>query len=291
MKRNNYFYIASYPKSGNTWVRIFIKYLLLYEGKSEDKYEYIKNNFRLNRDLNTGDILSSRDWIDDNLGIDSSDLDINEISLIRSKIGPQRLIFSDNFSFHKVHDAFCLKNGKQLVCSEKCSGAIYIIRHPFDIVISLSNFFKWNIEKSIHFILDNNAYLASSSKRISSQVPQFLGNWSYHVNSWTNQNKIPLLLIKYENLHNYPITTFTEITKFLGIRDDQKLIKKAVESSSFKNLKSKEIKEEGFYESPKNSISFFYKGKIGLGEEKLTQNQQELLLKGFDDMLKKYYPT
>ena len=291
MKVNNYFYIASYPKSGNTWVRIFIKYLLLYKGKSDVNDENIKKNFRLNRDLNTGDILSSRDWIDDNLGIESSDLDIDEISLIRSKIGPQKLIFSDNGSFHKVHDAFYLKNGEQLVCSEKCSGAIYIIRHPFDIVISLSNFFKWNIEKSVNFILDNNAYLASSSKRISSQVPQFLGNWSYHVNSWTNQNKIPLLLIKYENLHNYPITTFKKISKFLGIGDDKELIKKAFESSSFNNLKSKELKEKGFYESPKQSINFFYKGEIGLGKKKLTHNQQELLLKGFDDMLKKYYPT
>ena len=92
MKVNNYFYIARYPKSGNTWVRIFIKYLLLYKEKSEVKDENIKKNFRLNRDLNTGDILSSRDWIDDNLGIESSDLDIRDFT-IRSKTGPQKLTF------------------------------------------------------------------------------------------------------------------------------------------------------------------------------------------------------
>ena len=75
----SYFYIASYPKSGNTWVRIFIKYLHLIK---DCKGDFRNKNFHIdiNNNLNTGEIYSSRSWIDEIIGIDSSDLSSIEIS-------------------------------------------------------------------------------------------------------------------------------------------------------------------------------------------------------------------
>mgnify|MGYP007000279498 CR=1 len=70
MINSDYWYLASYPKSGNTWCRIFIAELTRSTSK---KNNGLNNNFELNKDLNTGDSISSRIWIDDQIGIDSSD--------------------------------------------------------------------------------------------------------------------------------------------------------------------------------------------------------------------------
>ena len=79
MKKDNFWYIVSYPKSGNTWCRVFIKRLLDLKEQSQLKKDSNITKFNINRDLNTGPIISSRSWIDDQLGIESSDLNTKEL--------------------------------------------------------------------------------------------------------------------------------------------------------------------------------------------------------------------
>ncbi len=272
----SYFYIASYPKSGNTWVRIFIKYLHLIK---DCKGDFRNKNFHIdiNNNLNTGEIYSSRSWIDEIIGIDSSDLSSIEISKLRSKIGRKKPIYSEKLNYIKVHDSFKDGNNIKIIDSKGCKGAVYIVRHPYDVACSLSNFFEWNLDDSIKFIIDKNACLTRQKNSLKYQVPQHLGNWSSHVESWLNQKSLPILMVRYEDLHLKKLETFTKISNFLNLSNNSDEIKIAINNSSFKKLKKFEIKNNGFTGSVKVKRQFFNKGEVGVGKRILSDSQKKII--------------
>ncbi|HJX72016.1 MAG TPA: hypothetical protein VJ346_08695, partial [Bacteroidales bacterium] len=65
-------WLASYPKSGNTWFRIFLTNLLNHTNEPVD----INN-------LYPSTIASSRSLFDEATGLESSDLTLDEIELLR----------------------------------------------------------------------------------------------------------------------------------------------------------------------------------------------------------------
>lgn len=282
MKKDNFWYLVSYPKSGNTWCRVFIKKLLDLKEQTQLKNDNDINKFDINRDLNTGTIISNRSWIDDQLGIDSSELTTIELDSVRHKLGCTPQIYSDSLRFHKVHDMYKspYSKGKPIV-SNKCLGAIYLVRNPFDIVISLKHFFDFDIEKSINFILNENSKLNSHHY----QANQFLGSWGNHVMSWTEQKDIPVLLIRYEDLLTSPNKYFLQISKFLKLSESQKLVDKAIKESSFKKLQKLEEEGDGFNEKPKACKKFFRSGSIGEGEKLLNEKQIKRITSSFKNQL------
>ena len=132
-----YWYLASYPKSGNTWCRVFITELRRLTGldsaEATAAAEQKEQERRLNRDLANGSIVISRHWLDDQLGIDSSDLCWAEQDKLRGRVGHQRSLYSECLRDHKVHDAFVSPDsaGRPVVPVEcrcwrlwgECSGA------------------------------------------------------------------------------------------------------------------------------------------------------------------------
>ena len=122
---NNYFFLASYPRSGNTWCRIFIAQILKFTKSKTGSVCDNTQTFNLNEDLQTGAIMSNKDWIDDQIGINSCYLHHWELDKIRGNISQKLKIFSNSPRFHKVHDAFKThySNGKPIVPIEGCMGA------------------------------------------------------------------------------------------------------------------------------------------------------------------------
>ena len=276
-------YIASYPKSGNTWVRIFIIELL----------NLISTNpktIKLNSDICTGEIVSSRMWVDDQLGITSSDLDEKELFNIRYKLGSTPYTYSDKYSFHKVHDSFVSPTSQKspIVSLKNCKGIIYIIRNPIDIVISLSHYYSWDYEKSIEFMINSQSSLCSRQDKSFTQVKQHLGRWDEHVLSWTSKKITPLIIIRYEDLINFPYKNFSKISEFLYITNNKELINSAIEKTSFENLKQKEIDEGGFVENSSKKGKFFRSGKVGEGYKKLNKDQLNKLNFEFGKTLQKW---
>ena len=110
MKIEPYWFLVSYPKSGNTWCRIFLSDLhnLISVNKGLIK-EYELN---LKTDLRTGEIISKRIWLDDQLGFDSSDLDFNELDNLRGKIEYNKTLYSEYRRYYKVHDSFYTYSNK-----------------------------------------------------------------------------------------------------------------------------------------------------------------------------------
>ena len=274
-----YWYLASYPKSGNTWCRVFITELRRLAGldsaEATAAAQQEEQELRLNRDLATGSIVSSRHWLDDQLGIDSSDLSWAELDKVRGRAGHQRALYAECQRYHKVHDAFVSPDsaGRPVVPVEGCRGAVVVIRHPADVAVSLSHFFSWPLERCLAFLLDEQAGLCRSSKRGGQQVRQFMGTWANHVHSWLDQQQIPILLLRYEDLLAEPQLQFSQLARFLELPAEHELIAEAVRNTSFQTLRAKEEQEGGFHERPDGCERFFRSGRSGEGKEQLNSDQ------------------
>ena len=204
-----------------------------------------ERELRLNRDLATGSIMSSRHWLDDQLGIDSSDLRWDELNKLRGRVGHQRALYSECLRYHKVHDAFVSPDsaGRPVVPVQGCCGAVVVIRHPADVAVSLSHFFSWELERCVDFLLDEQAGLCRSSKRGGQQVRKFMGTWANHVTSWVDQQQIPVLALRYEDLLAQPDEHFGRLASFLDLPDEREVIRQTVAITRFEKLRAKEDEE------------------------------------------------
>ena len=289
-----YWYLASYPKSGNTWCRVFITELRRLAGLDSTEAtaaaEREEQELRLNRDLATGSIVSSRHWLDDQLGIESSDLSWAELDKVRGRAGNQQALYAESLRYHKVHDAFISPDsaGCPVVPVNGCRGAVVVIRHPADVAVSLSHFFSWPLERCVDFLLDEQAGLCSSSKHGGPQVRQFTGTWANHVHSWVDQQQIPVLLLRYEDLLNEAQAQFSRLACFLDLPAEPELIAEAVVKSNFETLRAKEEREGGFHERPNGCERFFRNGRSGEGRLTLTSDQFARLTGAFAVSLKHF---
>jgi aryl sulfotransferase len=289
-----YWYLASYPKSGNTWCRVFITELrrlaALDSAEAAATAQAEERALRLNRDLATGSIVSSRHWLDDQLGIDSSDLCWAELDKLRGRVGYQRALYSECLRYHKVHDAFVSPDsaGMPVVPVQGCQGAVVVIRQPADVAVSLSHFFSWELEDCVAFLLDEQAGLNRSSKYGGRQVRQFMGSWANHVHSWVDQQEIPVLVLRYEDLLAQPAEHFGRLAGFLDLPTEPELIQQAVANTRFEKLRAKEEEEGGFRERPEGCERFFRSGRSGEGQEQLSAEQLGQLENAFSSTLKRF---
>ena len=136
---NGIIWLASYPKSGNTWFRVFLTNLRGEEGGPAN----------INK-LHSAPIASARGIFDDEAGVEASDLTPDEIDRLRPEIYTHLAKQAEETLFMKVHDA-CTSNDKNLPLfpEEATAGAIYIIRNPLDVVVSFADHSGWDYDKAI----------------------------------------------------------------------------------------------------------------------------------------------
>ena len=283
-ENHSYWYLASYPKSGNTWCRVFITELLRLAGDDPGA------ELNLNQDIETGAIASSRLWLDDQLGVNSCDLSFSELDPLRGRAGASAWLFAEGERFHKVHDAFQSldSRGRPVVSTAGCSGVVYILRHPEDVAVSLSHFFSWPLERCVDHLLDPNAALVPGERFGGRQVRQHMGRWDQHVRSWADQTQLPVLIMRYEDMLANGLETFTKLARFLGLPDEPKLIQQALDNTSIDRLKKLEDDVDGFAEKPSGCERFFRSGRTGEGAEQLTIEQRKRLAKGLAEAMKRF---
>ena len=281
---HSYWYLASYPKSGNTWCRVFITELMRLAGDNPGE------KLNLNQDIETGAIASSRLWLDDQLGINSCDLSFSELDPLRGGAGASAWLFAEGERFHKVHDAFKSPDsrGRPVVSTTGCSGVVYILRHPEDVAVSLSHFFSWPLDRCVDSLLDPSAALVSGERFGGHQVRQHMGRWDQHVRSWADQNQLPVLIMRYEDMLAKGSETFTKLATFLGLPTDSKLIHQALENTSIDRLKKLEEDVDDFAEKPAGCERFFRSGRTGEGAEQLSIEQRKRLAKGLSEAMNRF---
>lgn len=255
-------WLASYPKSGNTWFRAFLT-ALLNNGEVD-----------INRMASDG-IFSSRTMFDLVADIDSRDLYDTEAKIMLPDVYRHIAAENNTLSILKVHDAFTTNaEGKDLIPGDVTQCAIYFIRNPLDIAGSLANHFQFSIQEAVDMLNNDDAYMAAQrgNNNRSEQFPQYLSGWSDHVESWTAKPSFPVLVIRYEDMLTNTYETFNKALKFIGWYYDTLAIEKAIAASSFSELKKQEMKS-GFKEKTAKG-TFFRSGTIGNWEKELTIQQK-----------------
>lgn len=259
-------WLASYPKSGNTWFRAFLSSLLSKEG----------DTVNINH-LKTDGIASNRQTFDDLTGIDSEDLTMDEIDALRPELYEYLAKNCAETSFIKIHDAYTyLNDGRPLIPAYKAR-AIYIVRNPLDVSVSFSYHCKSSLDKTIDNMARENFCFCSQQVKLHSQLRQKLLSWSGHVESWIYNEGIPVHVIRYEDMKNNSLETFKKAVEFIGLPCNEEKIKKAIECSGFDQLKAQEEKA-GFKEKPTNMNAFFREGKTGGWREHLSKEEVNRIL-------------
>ncbi len=251
-------WLASYPKSGNTWMRMLLNNyfsnkeqrqkldqldLTTYGGSSKSSYRQV-----------------SSAPIDDMSDSEIMALTPNAHAYIASR--HKGLIFA------KTHNIFSAYLGIPLITPSVTQGAIYIVRNPLDTVLSVADHFGLDLDRAVDFINSNNGSTAPTE----TMVRQIFASWALNVDTWTADNPLSVHVVRYEDLHETPKASFTGVLEFLGETVDSKKCVAAIKQSSFKALKGMENKE-GFSEKSQYSKSFFRVGKTGQWKAKLSKAQ------------------
>jgi len=272
------FWLASYPKSGNTWLRSYI--FALQNGLNTDLSSIDINS------LETGEIASGRNWLSIGLGLDLGVHTPEEIESYRTDA--YRFIHSQisEPAYHKIHDANHPTISESLLCPlDACIGALYVVRNPFDVAISFANHMGVSLDDSIRLMGTPEYTLLAKSNYARSQVRQKMGTWSEHVSSWLDSG-LPLHWVRYEDMLSKTVATFTQISQFLHLPDNEDAVKKAIELCHFDKLKKQE-QQHGFKERPLKSKAFFRKGKVGDWRDTLSVSQIDRLIKDHSAMMQR----
>ncbi|MBN2275194.1 MAG: sulfotransferase domain-containing protein [Bacteroidales bacterium] len=270
-------WLASYPKSGNTWFRVFITALLHPEEPSVD----INN-------MHPATIASSRQLFDELAGVPSADLTPSEIRNLRPFVYRRNALESEEIIYQKVHDVYALlPNGQTLFPADITRAVMYFIRNPLDVAVSFSHHLSAPIDKTISIMNNPDYAFCQRIDRLHNQLQQNLFTWSGHIKSWVDDSGLPVMVIRYEDMHKDPLKAFSGALAFIGLKKDQKEIETAVEQASFSNLKKQE-EEKGFSEKSPGSDSFFRKGIVGDWKNVLSKEQVKRIVDAHGDMMKRF---
>ena len=274
-------WIASYPKSGNTWLRSLISsYYFSKKGffdqnnlKLVDQFpekKYLKD-FKYKKEI-PGE--TAKYWIE-----------------AQNKINSEKKI-----RFFKTHNFLGSFNNHEFTNRANTLGAIYIVRDPRNVITSLKNHYDMNYEDALNFIKSDRKFIYDFTKKDDYSDVQIISSWEKNYQSWKNNKIFPIKFIRYEDLDNETFKVFKSVIEFISIiSTDRKSFNRekainSINSTSFETLKSLE-KTRGFSESvlsnkTKKKIPFFYLGPKNNWKKILDKDIKVNLEKNFRQSLK-----
>jgi aryl sulfotransferase len=269
--------LASYPKSGNTWVRAFLTSVWR-DGAAID--------------INKLQILNacSRRFIDGILGIASSQLTVAEITALRPRIYEfaWRRLADNRRLYLKLHDAYVAvaPNVPAPISRETVDRVLYIVRDPRDVALSLARHLGRSTDEAIKILTNPRFRLSHYPRRAGLNVPQLLSTWSAHVESWLDRAAMMTHIVRYEDMIVDPTTVFGGILEFLGIEVSESTLSRAIEATRFGVLQEKE-NAGGFIEKPQGNHRFFHAGRAGGWRTDLTPAQADEVIAIHGQMMRR----
>ena len=269
-----FIWLASYPKSGNTFTRALIaSYFFSKDGNFN--FSLIKNILQF-PDLG----LFRR------LGVDVK----NEKEVIKNYVKVQESInVKNSVQFFKTHSYLFNIENNPFTDLNNSLGVIYIVRDPRNVVLSASHHNQKSHEKTVDDLINGHVLGRNDGTRPT----VYSGSWSGNFNSWKSFKSVnKYLLVKYEDLINDKEKVFHNILKFIfklkkvDFVLDKKKFQNALETTDFQNMKKLE-NEQGFEESMVDKktgkkINFFHLGKKTDWKTSLDINLQNKLQKVFE---------
>ena len=245
-------WLASYPKSGNTWVRAFL-------------HNYIVNA-QTPQSINSLADFSAAESAAAFFGPDAAGLSNEQVQKLRPAVHEALTRLHPDLVFAKTHNANLSLHGTPLCTPEHTAGAVYIVRDPRDVALSYAAYARKSVDDIIDFMASSKAATASDAM----QIFELLSSWSEHALSWVGAKK--RMLVRYEDLLAEPERYFARIIRYLGTGEvDADRLTRAVAFSSFDALAGQEA--AAGYRAAGGTEKFFRTGRAGQWREGLTPAQ------------------
>lgn len=251
-------WLASYPKSGNTWLRaVFTAW--------ETAGPIDVNKLRGNPSA------AERAPFDAAAGLASSTLTPEEVELLRPRIDEAVAADARGPLLRKIHDGlYPGPEGEPILSVPATRAAVYVVRDPRDVAVSYAHHAGETPEWACAHLGDPAAAMSAGHDRLHRQLRQRLGTWSQHVRSWIDDAPFPVEVVRYEDCAERPMETFTRVLRFVGYGGlDEARVADAVERAAFVRLRAAE-ERQGFQERTPESGHFFRRGEAGSWREELS---------------------
>ena len=229
-------WIASYPKSGNTYIRSFLaSYFFSENGKFNfdqllKLHQFPSMKFSKNRIESEEE--ASKYWI----------------------FNQKTFFDNDELNLVKTHNCLLKFRGNNFTSKDQTLEAIYIVRDPRNLITSFTHHYSFSYEDALKFMMYDKAALVEKSADNDYSNFTYLNSWSNHYKSWRDNDQFKTLFIKFEDLEDNKDKIFREIVKFINelnknsMEVDEKKFINSINSTTFVNMKNKE-RNEGFEES------------------------------------------
>jgi hypothetical protein len=266
-------WLASYPKSGNTWARMFIENLLLSSGRPAD--------INARKLFGVGEA-SAKWWLRVS-DTPPHKLDKIAAAALRPKVHFLLTTLSPDNVVVKTHNALIEYAGVPQITTTLTAGAIYILRNPLDLVLSFADHFGVSVDRAIK-MMATQTLVTPSTEMLAFEC---LSSWSTHVESWTAAAHPRLLVVRYEDMREKPGETFGRIARHLGHDPTPDRLQRAIDSSSFERLRTQE-EQEGFVERSDKGKRFFRVGASGQWRSELTKVQIRRIVQYHGPMMRRH---
>lgn len=265
--RSGFVWIASYPKSGNTWTRAFLHNLI----RATADETGVQDINGLNRFTVS---VSGRELYAGMLGFTPTDRHREQTAAVRHQV--QRYVAAqfEGLIFAKTHQALMVDRGSTTIDFDVTAGAIYIVRNPLDVAISLAHHMGQPVDRAIATMATENIELDVTE----TQVHEVVGSWSQHVASWTRRPHPALHIMRYEDMLGAPQPTFHALARHLLMCPTEAQFADAIDRSSFGQLRAQED-VAGFRERPRHAQRFFREGRAGQWRDILTSRQIDQIVR------------
>lgn len=266
-------WLASYPKSGNTWYSIFLANLLSGQSSPVD----------ISQPLPAGNF-AARELFDRLTGWESSELTPAQLADLRIP-AQQTLALEQPRPIVKTHDAFSdPRDGRPRFSPQATRCAWYLVRNPLDVVVSLGHHAGMSLDDAIRFVNDPRG--VSFSEGNWPQIPQLLLDWSSHVAGWADAAGIRVHVMRYEDMLRAPEETFRRACAFAGLPAEPDRVRQALEFSRFENLQRQEA-EIGFPEAQADR-PFFRAGRSGSWRQTLSAAQVSAVVERHEKIMRRF---
>lgn len=256
-------WIASYPRSGNTWLRFLVANCLV---DHEFDWGAAMNSFAFELYYYLLQIK--------NEGWTTSDV----VSTMRRvvKDQPTGHVLGDKL-FMKTHNAW----GPDHPFADLGGPALLIVRDPRDVLLSAANYYNLTRDPTADPAAYARRYIEHGGD--PAWIKAGYGTWHGHFRSWTTQSDFPVHVVRYEALKTEPVPALIALCAFLGFEVSKADAQRAVERTDMAKMRDIENKAraDGTFGGLNTGFNFFHKGESGQSLDDLEP--------GLDDLFEQKY--
>ncbi len=265
-------WIVSYPKSGNTWVRLFFRAFAAHRaGARPARLLAARSAFEASD--------ADGQWFQPFLERPIAQCALEEIAAVRPRAQAAIAASNPGDVFVKCHHFLGVERGAPTINGEVTRAAIHVLRDPRDVAVSYRGYLGMEMDAVIDHMLNpqaltdrmNGAYWA-------------LGDWGAHADSWTLKPPRGVVSLRYEDMLAQPKQSFGALLRALGVDFKPVELRRAVEATAFARLRREEA-QAGFSETPGSTERFFRKGAAGGWREALSAAQARRLTDAFGETM------